>query len=138
MQRTYAHNYKEKLMVKPLGIVAMLTLLASGPAMASEKLFTKQINTWGITTHGNLYLETKKGDKYIGNIQHCPVIKTPHTYENTNFSPAMIVAEMSKPHLRLEGRFVSENDRLMLVDRSRKGTRSAVAKCVLGEVRKIS
>lgn len=80
-------------MVKPIGVVAMLILLASGPALAGEKLFTKNIQFWGVTNTGNIYLETKRGEQYIASIKHCPI----NTLKNTHHSPAVAIENMRNP-----------------------------------------
>ena len=124
-------------MAKPLGIVAMLALLTtSGTALADERLFIRTINLWGITTHGNLYLETKTGDGYIAELKHCPVVKT--TDGNTpQFTPVEVISEMEDPRLHISGRFVQTDKTLRVYDRSQQRGR-VEAKCTLGDLRKIT
>ena len=124
-------------MAKPLGIVAMLALLStSGTALADERLFIKTINLWGVTTHGNLYLETKAGDRYVAEIKHCPVVRT--TDGNTQkFTPVEVISEMEDPRLHMSGRFVRTDKTLRVYDRSQANGR-VEAKCTLGDLRKIT
>ena len=51
-------------MVKPMGVVAMLTMLTAGPALASEFVNTRQVKTWGLTSQGDLYMKTIRGKVY--------------------------------------------------------------------------
>ena len=124
-------------MVKPLGIVAMLTLLVSGPAMASEKIFTKQIDVWGVTNSGHLYLQTKSGDKYTAPIQHCPVLRT----RNESIQNAVEFArDLDNVNLHMNSRIVTDDKRFTLYSRERgsRGMRDSVARCQLGTLTKIS
>lgn len=60
---------KEKVMVKPMGVVAMLTLLAAGPAMANDRINVREVKKWGLTTSGELYMETQRGEKVTAGLQ---------------------------------------------------------------------
>lgn len=121
-------------MVKPLGIVAMLILLVSGPALArdNDELFTKQIDLWGVTTTGSLYLKTHSGQEYSIPIKHCPVVNTRKNYQ---FTPIEVVAEFDQAGVWFKGRAVSEQGRVTFYNRHSK--REKVS-CILGEPRVIS
>lgn len=90
-------------MVKPMGVVAMLILLASGPASAGERIFAKHVDIWGVTTTGSLYLETQQGEIYTAELKHCPV-----NTMNSNFSPIQLVKQLSDIRISLPGRHVAE------------------------------
>ena len=49
-------------MVKPMGVVAVLTLLAAGPAMANDRVNVREVKVWGLTNAGELYMETQRGE----------------------------------------------------------------------------
>lgn len=112
---------KETIMVKPIGVVAMLILLTSGPALAGEKVFTKHINVWAVSENGNLYLETKRGERYKAEMQECST-STIQDFEN--------------PNLSIHGRFVRESKTVAVYDAGSK--RSENVRCKLGQVTKIS
>lgn len=51
-------------MVKPMGAVAILTLFITCTAMSSEFINTRQVKTWGLTSQGDLYMRTIRGEVY--------------------------------------------------------------------------
>ena len=117
-------------MVKPIGIVAMLVLLVSRPALASD-LFTRHIDLWGVTNAGALYLETVKGEKYRVPIKYCPVVKTNKQYQ---FTPVELVRSFENANIWFRERVVSEHGRITFHDRN---TREQIS-CVLGTPATIS
>lgn len=121
-------------MVKPLGIVAMLILLVSGPALArdTDEVFTKQIDLWGVTTTGSLYLKTHSGQEYSIPIKHCPVVNTRKQYQ---FTPIEIVSEFNQAGVWFRGRAVADQGRVTFYNRNSKRERVS---CILGEPRVIS
>ena len=109
-------------MAKPLGIVAMLVLLStSGTALASEKIFTKRIDIWAVTNTGNLYLETKAGEKYIAPMHNCST---------------SIIKNFEEPNLHMGGRFVRPGKIINVYDAGTK--RGENVRCKLGEVSKLT
>lgn len=120
-------------MVKPMGIVAMLILLASGPAMASERIFTKQVSLWGVTESGYLYLQTKRGDKYMAPIEHCPVVKTDNTDQ---FSPVQFVKDADRVQLHMNGKFVYQDKTITLYAKESR-LKTDKARCKIGPVQRV-
>jgi len=65
---------KENIMAKPLGIVAMLTLLiSSGTALAEEKILMRGVSDIQVTNTNKIFFELKSGEIYSGELQMCPV-----------------------------------------------------------------
>ena len=61
-------------MAKPLGIVAMLTLLiSSGTALAEEKILMRGVSDIQVTNTNKIFFELKSGEIYSGELQMCPV-----------------------------------------------------------------
>ena len=61
-------------MAKPLGIVAMLTLLiSSGTALAEERILMRGVNDIHVTNTSKIIFELKSGEIYSGELQMCPV-----------------------------------------------------------------
>ena len=118
-------------MVKPMGVVAMLILLASGPALANERLLVKQIDVWGVTTTGGLYLETKRGDKYFAPIKHCPVVRSNRQYQ---FTPVELVTSFNNSSVSIRGKRVAENKYVTFNDRNGNESIS----CLLGNPVKVT
>ena len=121
-------------MAKPLGIVAMLTLLiSSGTALAGEKPFTKHLELWGVTNSGKLYLETKQGDQYITEFQHCPV----NTLKMPNQSPALAILNMERPRAWFDNAYWFDDTgtptRTFVVSDGRNGR----LECLTGPIAKI-
>lgn len=85
-------------MQKILSILTVLTLLVSSNAFAADKIFNKNIEFWGVTNTGKLYLESKQGEKYLAEIKHCPI----NTVRETTESPALAVANMNNPRAWFE------------------------------------
>ena len=114
-------------MAKPLGIVAMLTLLAtSGTALASDSdLLTRQIDLWGVTNTGALYLETKQGERYSVPIKHCPAVRSNKEY---TFTPVELVHTFEDANVWFRGRRVLDDARITFHDRN---SREQIS-CVLG------
>lgn len=61
-------------MAKPLGIVAMLTLLiSSGTALAEERILMRGVSDIQVTNTSKIIFELKSGAVYSGELQMCPV-----------------------------------------------------------------
>ena len=72
-------------MVKPMGVVAMLTLLTAGPAMANDRVNVREVKVWGLTNSGELYMETQRGETVTAGLQ-CEDLKNPSDLESPVFS----------------------------------------------------
>ena len=72
-------------MVKPMGVVAMLTLLTAGPAMASDRVNVREVKVWGLTNAGELYMETQRGETVTAGLQ-CEDLTNPSDLESPVFS----------------------------------------------------
>lgn len=121
-------------MAKPLGIVAMLVLLvASGTASAGDRFVTKNLKLWGVTDSGNLYFETKRGEKYIAEIEHCPV----NTLKEVSHSPIEDLKNMDNPRAWFDTDYwftdVNTPSRTFVVSDGRNGQ----IKCLTGSLAKI-
>ena len=103
-------------MVKPLGIVTMLILLVvSGPTLADNReLFTRHIDVWGVTSSGNLYLETKRGEKYKIPISHCPYVRSQRDYQ---YTPIELVHSFEEASISFTDRKISDNGKITFFDR---------------------
>ena len=67
-------TYKENIMAKPLGIVAMLALLiTSGTALAEERILMRGVSEIQVTNTNKIFFELRSGDMYSGELQMCPV-----------------------------------------------------------------
>ena len=61
-------------MAKPLGIVAMLTLLiTSGTALADDHLLMRSVSDIKVTNTSKIIFEMKGGGQYTGELQMCPI-----------------------------------------------------------------
>lgn len=120
-------------MAKPIGVVAMLILLASGPAMAGERPFTKNLEFWGVTNTGKLYLETKRGEQYTAEFKNCPV----NTLRKPYHSPASAIKSMERPRAWFDNTHWFDDtgtpSRTFIVSDGRNGR----LECVTGAVAKI-
>ena len=72
-------------MVKPMGVVAVLTLLAAGPAMANDRVNVREVKVWGLTNSGELYMETQRGERVTAGLQ-CEDLTNPSDLESPVFS----------------------------------------------------
>ena len=72
-------------MVKPMGVVAMLTLLTAGPAMANDRVNVREVKVWGLTNTGELYMETQRGERVTAGLQ-CEDLTNPSDLESPVFS----------------------------------------------------
>ena len=123
-------------MAKPLGLVAMLTLLlSSGTALADERLPVWNIDVWGVTHAGKLFLQTKTGDRYLAPIEHCPIVRSRDP--QLQHSPINeIVAELENPNIHVHGRVVSSDMRITLFEKKKRIAKTSV-KCVIGDLQKV-
>jgi hypothetical protein len=62
-------------MVKPIGVVAMLILLASGPALADVTLPIRAISDIKVTNTSKVHFELKNGTSFVGTLPNCPVMQ---------------------------------------------------------------
>jgi hypothetical protein len=62
-------------MVKPIGIVAMLILLASGPALADHHVPIRAISDIKVTNTNQVHFELKDGNTVIGDLPNCDVMQ---------------------------------------------------------------
>jgi len=102
--------------MKYLLITALLIL--TQPALAQDKVFTKRIDSWGITTGGDLYLKTKQGEEYIASLDQCPT---------------EIVQEFEFPNVYVKGRFLHNGKAIQFYDRLTRN--KGKVNCTLGELR---
>ena len=78
LQQTYSqlgYYKKENIMAKPLGIVAMLTLLISGPALADNHIDKSDIKTVEFTKT-QIFFKMKDESIYKGDLirpRSCPI-----------------------------------------------------------------
>ena len=116
-------------MAKPLGIVAMLTLLiSSGTALADHHFPIKAIDDIKVTNTNKVYFELKDGTTVAGNLPNCDVMQ----FANIT----------GKDHLGLYAngvRFVKNGTKLTFLDLSeRKLRKKAVGSCKISNLGEIN
>ena len=102
--------------MKYLLITALLIL--TQPALAEDKVFTKRIDSWGLTNTGELYLKTKQGTEYIASLDQCPT---------------HIVQDFVDPNVYVKGRFLHDGKTIQFYDRLIRN--KGKVNCTLGELR---
>ena len=102
--------------MKYLLITALLIL--TQPALAQDKVYTKRVDSWGITNSGDLYLKTKKGTEYVASLDQCPT---------------EIVQGFEVPNVYVDGRFLHNGKTIHFYDRLIRGKNKI--RCIVGEIR---
>lgn len=107
-------------MAKPLGIVAMLTLLiSSGTALADHHVYTKAVDHIKVTNTNKVHFELKTGQTITGDLPNCDVMQFVEITGNNNLG------------LYTSGRrFVTEGSRITFVNLGERNMRKrAVGSC---------
>lgn len=107
-------------MAKPLGIVAMLTLLAtSGTALADHHFPIRAIDDIKVTNTNKIHFELKNGDTVIGALPNCDVMSF---VEQTGVENLGLYANGTK--------FVKDGSKITFLDLSERRLRKrAVGSC---------
>ena len=111
-------------MAKPLGIVAMLTLLAtSGTALADHHFPLRAIDDIKVTNTNKVYFELKNGYTMVGDLPGCDVMQF-----------ADITGKDNLGLFANANRFVKNGSKITFLDLSERPRRRVVGSCKVSNI----
>lgn len=102
-------------------IIMIALLIPTQSVMANDKIPTRHLDIWGITTSGDLYLKTKQGKEYIAPLEQCPVSS---------------ILELEDLNIYMDGRTVRNGKTVHLYNKDTKNRNNL--RCKLGEIARIA